>query len=257
MTRPELILLTGLLAMLSMPGPVRAAAFDCNKAAMPMDFVICSTPELGMRNDVHAEAWGHARASLDSEGRTALVTWQKRWIRELTAACGLPERGKPSEPAVAHAQDCILQGLRNHTRELAEIAKSRLAPGVDLLRLEFADPDQKTKEVLAQVLKSTKREPKAVWGQIADGEPAYLFLIDSDNCGASDCPIRGYRRTATGWIQVYDAFGGDSLVVLISKTAGHHDLRQYQSQGHGENIMKTSRWSGSRYETQEVKLVPW
>jgi uncharacterized protein len=42
-----------------------AWAFDCSKAYLPVDFVICSSPVLQSTNEVHEKAWTEVRAVLN------------------------------------------------------------------------------------------------------------------------------------------------------------------------------------------------
>jgi hypothetical protein len=87
----------------------------------------------------------------------------------------------------------------------------------------------------------------AAWVRVDDDEPSYLFVIINSECGASDCDIIGLRPTKSGWVKVYDVFGGDGITLLDTKTNGHRDIEQDMSGGEGHYIALTSHWAKNSY----------
>lgn len=81
------LMLVALFVWLAWSSNVQAA-FDCQKAALPTDYVICSSPVLLKANDDLASAWFSARAKFDDAGKVALVESQKAWLRETNRQCG-------------------------------------------------------------------------------------------------------------------------------------------------------------------------
>lgn len=98
--------------------PTGAEAFDCANAAMPTDFVICSSPNLRAANDKLTYVWTDTRKLLDIDQKKELVESQRAWLTWVTTECGLPPRGRPSDAAVKHAQACVGQALAARTQEL-------------------------------------------------------------------------------------------------------------------------------------------
>jgi len=113
--------LTPVLICLAIWVPIDALAFDCRKAALPSDFVICSSPDLVSENENLAKAWRVARAALDKTVVSDLIEGQKTWLGSVNAACGLPERGKPDDATITGARNCVLNAVRSRTSELKDI----------------------------------------------------------------------------------------------------------------------------------------
>ena len=87
----------------------------------------------------------------------------------------------------------------------------------------------------------------AAWVRVDDGEPPYLFVIIISECGASDCYIIGLRPSKSGWVKVYEIFGGDGITLLDTKTNGHRDIEQDMSGVDGHYIALTSHWAVDSY----------
>jgi len=104
--------------------------FDCGKAALPTDYVVCSTPELRAANEAVASSWVAARQRLNEADKLALVTNQKDWLRETIAACGLSDKGKPTDAVINQAQNCVLWSHRERAKYLEGIAKARQPPPI-------------------------------------------------------------------------------------------------------------------------------
>jgi hypothetical protein len=69
-----------------------AHAFNCSKAYLPVDFVICSDPSVIRANDVHERAWYDAQARLDDAEKQELLTDQRIWLKEYPPRCGIPAK---------------------------------------------------------------------------------------------------------------------------------------------------------------------
>jgi uncharacterized protein YecT (DUF1311 family) len=91
------------------PGQVNqnARGFDCAKAAMPMDYVICAFQEVYDVNTQHAVAWWATLERLSRPQRDALVQSQREWISNMLSQCGLPNRGRPTPAQAMTAAPCV------------------------------------------------------------------------------------------------------------------------------------------------------
>ena len=123
------------------------------------------------------------------------------------------------------------------------LATTDIAPGV---------PDQKAITVLKILPEHFPAHTQTMWVNIVDGEDPYLFVMPIDKCGASDCTIFGFQKLSGDWVKVYEVFGGDGLKILDTKTRNHHDIEQYESQGAGNFIIKTSKWNFDRYDKPSI-----
>ena len=92
--------------------------FACHKAAMPMDFVICSFQEVYDINTQHAVAWWATIAHLDKPQRDMLVQDQKQWIAGMLKSCGLPAAGKPTQAQAQAAAPCVRAAYVDRIRYL-------------------------------------------------------------------------------------------------------------------------------------------
>ena len=105
-----------------------AGSFDCSKAALPTDYVVCSTPQLLSANDAVAAAWSAARDRLDEKGKAVLLADQKAWLREMAIRCGLPDRGRPNDAIITQAQNCVLRKHEERAEYLRAAARTGSLP---------------------------------------------------------------------------------------------------------------------------------
>jgi uncharacterized protein YecT (DUF1311 family) len=92
--------------------------FACHKAAMPMDYVICSFQEVYDINTQHAVAWWATIDHLDKAQREVLVQDQKQWIAGMLKSCDLPAAGKPTQAQVQAAAPCVRAAYVDRIRYL-------------------------------------------------------------------------------------------------------------------------------------------
>ena len=114
--------LGSLVAGLTLASP--ALAFDCSKAYLAVDYVICAEPALIAAVDRLQGTWDVIKGKLDEASRKALVTEQKQWISDYAARCGVPGRGRPSEDAIERAKTCVAGELGQRRAYLASLAPS-------------------------------------------------------------------------------------------------------------------------------------
>jgi uncharacterized protein len=73
------------LALLAMSALIHGAAFDCAKAATPIEKMICADPELSSLDERLAEAYS-ARLAANRDGRD-VKSRQSAWLREVRNQC--------------------------------------------------------------------------------------------------------------------------------------------------------------------------
>lgn len=100
------------------PGHVNqnSRGFDCSKAAMPMDFVICAFQEVYDVNTQHAVAWWATVERLSRPQRDELVQKQREWISMMLQRCGLPGRGRPTQEQARTAAPCVRDAYTERLR---------------------------------------------------------------------------------------------------------------------------------------------
>lgn len=114
-------LAAGLLA----PSSVRA--FDCAKAYLAVDYVICADPALMAAVDRLQATWDALRPKLADDARKTLVAEQKQWIADYASRCGVPGRGKPTPQMIEGARACIAAELGHRRGYLAALDGNALA----------------------------------------------------------------------------------------------------------------------------------
>ncbi len=106
----------------SSPGPAaqasptyrKPAMFDCSRASMGSDFVICASDQLLDAEARLEDAYKAARAS----GGESVGKEQVAWIKSYGPDCGLPLRGRPASAQIGGARQCILAAMTKRIGEL-------------------------------------------------------------------------------------------------------------------------------------------
>jgi hypothetical protein len=133
----------------------------------------------------------------------------------------------------------------------------------------FSEPDQKTQKIIETLVDDLHAEQRSdwrmhikkehyssFWVSLQEGQEPYLFIIPIHLCGAANCYIKGYKKDNEHWLNIYNAFGGESIEVLDSNTQGVRDIRQSETQGAGRSIKKTFLWDGNRYVESKLEAIP-
>ena len=89
-------------------------SFDCSKATLGVDFVICANPPLMEAEKRLEEANRAARASKGDEVKLS----QRAWVKSYGPNCGLPAKGQPTSAQSLRARDCVLNAIKKRTTEL-------------------------------------------------------------------------------------------------------------------------------------------
>ena len=86
-------------------------SFNCKKAALPVDFVICSSDAVFKVNEAHEKAWFETRARLDNQQKKELVILQKEWLNTFPLKCNIAIKGKAPKTISPDMQVCIKNEL--------------------------------------------------------------------------------------------------------------------------------------------------
>lgn len=112
------------LAAALVPTLARSAAFDCARASLKVDFVICRSQEGLQAIAELSSAWDAVRQQVTPDQKSALVAAQREWIKSYSAACGVPGRGRPDPDPSLATDTCVAQQIRARARTLEAIASN-------------------------------------------------------------------------------------------------------------------------------------
>jgi len=95
--------------------------FDCQKAATPVEKLICSDPDLGDADRQMAEGWRRAFAQASAGDREDLLGRQRRWLQDRAIGCGVDPRqpGFHTLPASTPAE-CLAEMYRRWEKDVLE-----------------------------------------------------------------------------------------------------------------------------------------
>ena len=97
------------------PAPLRTpTAFDCAKASMGVDYVICASPAL-MDAEARLEDALHAAHAAKGD-QVKIEQWV--WIKRYGADCGLPLKGRPADEKIHGAAGCVREAMEQRIKEL-------------------------------------------------------------------------------------------------------------------------------------------
>ena len=101
------------------PGASRPThGFDCAKASLKVDYVICRSGQ-GMQAIGELQtAWDQTYATVQPEQRASLVRDEVRWIKAYAAECGVGGKGVARADATGRTEACVVDQIRRRTAEL-------------------------------------------------------------------------------------------------------------------------------------------
>lgn len=94
------------------------SAFDCNKATLGVDYVICSSPQLLDAEARLEDAYRAARAVRGDDVKIA----QRAWAKSYGPNCGLPAKGQPTPAEIRATHDCVARAINQRTSTLQATA---------------------------------------------------------------------------------------------------------------------------------------
>lgn len=105
--------------------------FDCSRAYLSVDFVICSDEQLIKNVEYMGEIYWRGRTNIQKERRKSYVQEQRDWIAQYSESCNVSGIGKPDEQIVETSKDCVRRAISNRTDELKSTIASSLAEAPD------------------------------------------------------------------------------------------------------------------------------
>ncbi|MDD5459010.1 MAG: hypothetical protein PHF37_06435 [Phycisphaerae bacterium] len=126
-----------------------ALAFDCSKAFLQTDFVICSSPDLLKAETDLEKLWHLFLSDKDEVEKKVILEDQRNWIKQYAERCKVHGKGRPSEAVIEAARPCVKQALGDRADYLSvQIERARIptdAPTAlppDMLNPRFPNQDQ-------------------------------------------------------------------------------------------------------------------
>lgn len=195
--------------------PSAPPAFDCGKAYLPVDHVICSSPDLLKANDELSAVWRSLRDRLPEDERQAALEAQRQWIKDYPLACNLPAKGKPPADKIGAATPCIDKQLRARTAKL-RMQLAELPPAA-------AKPDA-TQPPPADARWQGGANPLA-----ADGKAARLSVADKQGKAAVFQATFTVRRgDGASWTYHTTAQGGSAAALFPDDFLATRQAGQYR-----------------------------
>jgi uncharacterized protein YecT (DUF1311 family) len=108
------------VVLLLILSPSCSWAFDCTKAFLPVDFVICSNSAVMQANEDHEKAWFATKANLNEAQKETLLENQRQWLKQFPPKCGIPTKGKRPEVITPKFQQCVIKTLQTRTAFLQQ-----------------------------------------------------------------------------------------------------------------------------------------
>jgi uncharacterized protein len=105
-----------------------AHAFDCAKAYLGVDYVICSDPKLIASIDDMGQVWQRIKAATPADQFSALLADQRQWLKSYGTECGLPSKGQPTEQQIAKAAPCVSARINERLKYLTGLDKPVARP---------------------------------------------------------------------------------------------------------------------------------
>jgi hypothetical protein len=99
-------------------------AFDCAKATLGVEYVICSSPQLLEAEAREEDAYHAARDALGDDE----IRYQHEWYTTILGqSCGLPANGRPSPAKIRASQNCVAQAIAHRIHALETVTAQRQA----------------------------------------------------------------------------------------------------------------------------------
>jgi len=157
-------------------------AFDCSKAFLQTDFVICSSPDILQSENELERVWHLLITSKYDAEKKQLHDEQTQWIKQYAQNCGLQGKGQPSEIVMQQAQPCVRQALLQRTEYLQKLlaAGNPVIPNNSIIRnlnslneIKATNPNRLSE----QAIKNAEFLP-LVFDRGSDG----LWKTEANNC---------------------------------------------------------------------------
>lgn len=103
----------------------QAWAFDCKKAFLPVDFVICNNPDVMQANEIQEKEYFATRARLDNAQKKSLLDDQRNWIKSYPLKCRISNKGNPPTVITPESHKCVINELSSRTEFLKNYTNSK------------------------------------------------------------------------------------------------------------------------------------
>ena len=109
------------IGTLVMSSPVSAASFDCARATIPRDRLICQSSTLSALDAQLGKTYQEKRAKLSPHGAAMLQTSERSWLKYVNTVCPMtPTSHDPRATPVA----CLTSRYQERLSELGQVAKT-------------------------------------------------------------------------------------------------------------------------------------
>ena len=98
-----------------------AASFDCSKAELPLDKLICATPELSAKDEEMAAKYKAALAILSPEGQGIVKDGQRKWLKFVRTYC-TSRIGQPADNSTEDGAGCLSNEYDQRLHQFESVA---------------------------------------------------------------------------------------------------------------------------------------
>ena len=146
-------------------------SFDCQRAAAPIEHLICGSDRLSDLDSALSAAFRARREGLSEADRAPLLQEQRRWLTGRLASCGIPGKGDLAADAAPKAESCLADLYKTRIAEVA-------APAAPIAAAPAAPAAPAATPVVA-VAPAAKTAPAAVAPAAAETTAPVAKLAES------------------------------------------------------------------------------
>ena len=232
------------------------ASFDCTRASVPIERLICGNDSLAALDSQLAATFRDIREKQDEASRSSLLAEQRRWLQSRLSTCGIPVKGDIAQDQRTGAEHCLADAYTARLAALKPAAQptSSATPAapVPSPAPQNATPAPKPATPAAAPTSAGSAKPdKSLFAAMGANET----LVTVGEFGRYAISVKSDQGTT---VQLIDRMAGPGIV---DGSAGHSDGRvdafldkgQYkvklQSDPHGSGDAELT-------VTQSVELNP-
>jgi uncharacterized protein len=125
MGRTSIALALAVMAATTPEGAAQQASFDCSQASVPIEYLICSDPQLLGLDGAVGEAFAQTRNTSNKQQRSTALAEQKKWLAARLSRCNVPATGASVSAEVRwQAAPCLDAMYRERLVELGQPAEA-------------------------------------------------------------------------------------------------------------------------------------
>jgi len=175
-------------------------SFDCQRAAAPIEHLICGNDRLSDLDSRLSAAFRARREGLSEADRAPLLQEQRRWLTGRLANCGIPSKGELAADAAPKAEVCLAELYSARIAEVGAPAPTVAVPAV----ADTAPKPQPVAGVAPPPAEATGTSAKLAESLFAAQGP-HETIVTIPSFGRYSFSVRSEQGTS---LQLVDRMGG-------------------------------------------------